>query len=541
TIQMHRKPTRDVRTQVPRSFRHRPRVRYLLAILILCGYYYFSAVDSSPFHTHRSPYQIQAKFPRETAAGRTLRLQRRGQVEDAFRHAWKGYREYAWLHDELMPVSGGQKDPFVGWAATLVDSLDSLYILGLKEEFAEALAALEHIDFSRPNADKVPVFEVTIRYLGGLLGAWDISGHRHPILLQKARQLGDFLCQAFNTDNGLPVPYYYWKETTLAKLPGEDNVIIAQIASLSMEFVRLSQVTGDPKYAAKIQLVTNELANTQNFTDLPGMWPLIANCSGEGLSFQDSRFSLGVLADSAFEYLPKTHLLNYRVSHQYMDMYRTAHATFSEKLFFRPLVPGNPDILMTGNMDMSNEPPRLDGQFQHLACFVGGMVALGSRISNSKEELETAGRLTDGCVWGYSNTPSGIMPDFSQIEPCQKGGMCVWNGEGNGYKRVDDPSYQLRPEAIESVFIMYRLTADPSWLETGWRMFEAIAKHTKTSIAHARLVNVMDANPGHEDSMESFWLGETLKYFYLLYSEPELVSLDEFVLNTEAHPFRWKG
>ncbi|PBP20102.1 class I alpha-mannosidase [Diplocarpon rosae] len=457
---MYKKPSRDVRTQVPRSFRHRPRVRYLLAVLILCGYYYFSTVDSSPFHTHRSPYQIQAKFPRETAAGRTLRLQRRGQVEDAFRHAWKGYREYAWLHDELMP---------------------------------------------------------------------------------KARQLGDFLCQAFNTNNGLPVPYYYWKETTLTKLPGEDNVIIAQIASLSMEFVRLSQVTGDPKYAAKIQLVTNELAKTQNLTDLPGMWPLIANCSGEGLSFQDSRFSLGVLADSAFEYLPKTHLLNYRVSNQYIEMYRTAHATFSEKLFFRPLVPGNPDILMTGNMDMSNEPPRLDGQFQHLACFVGGMVALGSRISNSKEELETAGRLTDGCVWGYSNTPSGIMPDFSQVEPCQKGGMCVWNGEGNGYKRVDDPSYQLRPEAIESVFIMYRLTADPSWLETGWRMFEAIAKHTRTSIAHARLVNVMDADPGHEDSMESFWLGETLKYFYLLYSEPELVSLDEFVLNTEAHPFRWKG
>ena len=38
--------------------------------------------------------------------------------------------------------------------------------------------------------------------------------------------------------------------------------------------------------------------------------------------------------------------------------------------------------------------------------------------------------------------------------------------------------------------------------------------------------------------MESFWLAETLKYFYLLYSEPSLISLDEWVLNTEAHPFR---
>ncbi|KAI6716535.1 hypothetical protein JHW43_000966 [Diplocarpon mali] len=533
--------TRDMRSQIPWSLRHRPRASYI-AILVFCVFYYsFSSGDSSPFYARRSPYKIQAEFSREPAAGRALRLQRRGQVEDAFKHAWKGYREYAWLHDELMPVSGGKKDPFVGWAATLVDSLDALHIMGWKEEFAEALVALEQIDFSKPNSDKVPVFEVTIRYLGGLLGAWDISGHRHPILLQKARQLGDFLCQAFNTDNGLPVPYYLWKESTSAKLPGQDQVVLAQLASLSMEFVRLSQVTGDPKYAANIQLVTNELANTQNSTGLPGMWPLTANCSGDGLSFQDNTFSLGALGDSAFEYLPKTHLLNYRVSNQYIEMYRNAFAAFSRRLFFRPLVPGNPDILMTGVIDMSSESPHVHGQFQHLACFVGGMVALGSRISNSKEDLETAGKLTDGCVWGYNNTPSGIMPDFSQIEPCPPEGACVWAGEGSGYKKVDDPSYQLRPEAIESVFVMYRLTADPSWLETGWKMFEAIEKHTRTGIAHARLVNVMEASPEHADSMESFWLGETLKYFYLLYSEPELVSLDEFVFNTEAHPLRWRS
>ena len=87
-------------------------------------------------------------------------------MKDAFRHAWKGYNHYAWMHDEVMPISGRHKDPFAGWAATLVDSLDSLYIMGLQEKFEEALEALEEIDFTKPNADKVPVFEVTIRYLG---------------------------------------------------------------------------------------------------------------------------------------------------------------------------------------------------------------------------------------------------------------------------------------------------------------------------------------------------------------------------------------
>lgn len=72
-------------------------------------------------------------------------------------------------------------------------------------------------------------------------------------------------------------------------------------------------------------------------------------------------------------------------------------------------------------------------------------------------------------------------------------------------------------------------------------MFRAIVKHTHTSIANARLQNVMSATPEKGDSMESFWLAETLKYFFLLFGEPDLVSLDEWVLNTEAHPLRQAG
>lgn len=50
--------------------------------------------------------------------------------------------------------------------------------------------------------------------------------------------------------------------------------------------------------------------------------------------------------------------------------------------------------------------------------------------------------------------------------------------------------------------------------------------------------NVRDpVNPGPRDKMESFFLGETLKYLYLLFSDDmELLSLDKYVFNTEAHP-----
>lgn len=243
--------------------------------------------------------------------------------------------------------------------------------------------------------------------------------------------------------------------------------------------------------------------------------------------------------DSLFEYLPKTHLL-LPASEQYLSMYRASFATFSQNLFFRPSVPGNPDILFSGALNTRYVERKIDTEVQHLACFVGGMVGLGSRLTNSPEEMETARRLTDGCVWAYENTPSGIMPEIFHVEECTDPVSCIWKGEGNGFRAVDDPSYQLRPEAIESVFIMYRLTADPAWQEKGWKMFEAIIKHTTTDIANARISNVMEKEPKKVDSMESFWLAETLKYFYLLYSEPDLVSLDDFVLNTEAHPLRWK-
>ena len=77
---------------------------------------------------------------------------------------------------------------------------------------------------------------------------------------------------------------------------------------------------------------------------------------------------------------------------------------------------------------------------------------------------------------------------------------------------------------------MHRITADPYWAKSGWDMFKAIQAHTETAIAHSAIENVMTAAPKHVDEMESFWLAETLKYFYLLFSEPSVVNLDEYVL-----------
>jgi mannosyl-oligosaccharide alpha-1,2-mannosidase len=218
-------------------------------------------------------------------------------------------------------------------------------------------------------------------------------------------------------------------------------------------------------------------------------------------------------------------------------MYNAALDSASQYHFFRPKAPGNPDILFPGSLEASTGDPILRTEVQHLACFVGGMVGLGARIKNSSEELKTAIRLTDGCVWAYQNTATGIMPEIFYLDQCPSEGSCGWTdqsatapGHQYGFTAVVDSSYQLRPEAIESVFIMYRITGDPIWQEKGWNMFQAIMKHTTTEIANARLEDVTNPNSKQMDSMESFWLAETLKYFFLLFSEPDLVSLDDFVL-----------
>lgn len=70
-------------------------------------------------------------------------------------------------------------------------------------------------------------------------------------------------------------------------------------------------------------------------------------------------------------------------------------------------------------------------------------------------------------------------------------------------------------------------------------MFRAFEVYCKLpGGGYATLEDVDRVPPRLRDKMESFWLAETLKYFFLLFSDdPDLVPLDEFVFNTEAHPF----
>ncbi|CAG7831190.1 unnamed protein product, partial [Allacma fusca] len=106
-----------------------------------------------------------------------------------------------------------------------------------------------------------------------------------------------------------------------------------------------------------------------------------------------------------------------------------------------------------------------------------------------------------------------------------------------------DKRYILRPEVIESYFVLYRLTRDPKYRDWGWSAAQAIQKYSQAGPGRgfSGLNNVDSANPGQDDSQQTFFLAETLKYLYLLFSNPGLISLDQWVFNTECHPLPIKG
>lgn len=229
--------------------------------------------------------KIQFDFPPEPPAARTLREGRLAEIKAEMSRAWEGYRAFAWMHDELSPVSMTFRDPFCGWAATLVDSLDTLWIMGLREEFDEAAEAVRRIDFTySPTRNDIPVFETTIRYLGGLLAAYDVSGGAdggYGMLLDKAEELAEILMGAFDTPNRMPVLYYHWRPEFVSQPRRASVVNVAELGSLLMEFTRLSQLTGRDKYYDAVARITNGFAELQEKgTSLGGLFPESLDVSG---------------------------------------------------------------------------------------------------------------------------------------------------------------------------------------------------------------------------------------------------------------------
>ena len=473
--------------------------------------------------------RVQHVFSGYVHDAATQRRQR--AVRAAFIRNWDSYKKYAWLWDELAPVSAKGRNAFGGWAATLVDSLDTLWIMGLPDEFDQAAAAAAQLDWANTTETAANLFETTIRHLGGLLSAFDLS--HEPALLEKARELGDMLYMAFDTPNRMPGFWINFEDAKNGQQVAGTGDPSASPCSLSLEFTRLSQLTGDPKFYDAISRISDFLERTQGQSKLPGMWPKLINFQQERVT--DSGFTMGALADSLYEYLPKmSALLGGRLP-GYEKMYRAAMETAKEHLLFRPMVSDHDkagkQVLFVGDaVVLSDAHIEHIAEGQHLSCFTGGMFGLGGKLFSIPDHLAIGERLARGCAWAYDAFPTGLMPEIFGMMPCESGidGPCPFDEKAwkkhddkkakeekedggkmpsKGFKNARDPRYILRPEAIESVFLLYRMTGKDDLRELAWRMFESVMKATETPLGNSAIADVtVRGETTKTDSMEVRWI-----------------------------------
>lgn len=538
------------------------------------------------------------------AAAEELAKKRQRLVRNAFLHAWEGYKKSAWGHDEVKPVSGRSNDNFNGWGATPVDVLDTLLIMDLPQEYDYVRQHAHDIDFHLVGGGRsaygssdgrIPVFETAIRYLGGLLSAYDLSGDE--LMKHRAEELGQLIMPAFETTSAVPMGRIRMQHQSNTH-SSSGHPVLAEAGSLLLEFTRLWQVTGNRTYFDRVQRVTDFL--DKNITD--GRTGALFGTGLDPESYSTNGVvSFGGMADSYYEYLIKEYQLMGGRLKQYGRMY--SEAIDSAKQYLMRDIQGVPHATSLYNIGETwgggrSEPTQ---KLEHLSSFAGGMLGLGAKLLPERaSDLELAMRYSETCYWAYNSSLTGIGPEdlvftnraakkakrvaadaASALEVGVARGTAAEGADAMqqpeirsdvsaksestssgmstaaraladavksivSAKRMDrpwpvgvdsaSPSYRNRPETIESVFYMWRITGDPLWRERGWQMFASWVTHSMTDHGFSSLNDVYEVPARKTDSQESYTFAETFKYYYLLFSPPELISLDHYVFTTEAHP-----
>jgi ER degradation enhancer, mannosidase alpha-like 2 len=416
------------------------------------------------------------------------------RVREAFLHGWRAYVDHAWGHDELEPLSKTAHD----WHAhslliTPVDALDMLIMLGLHEEADRTRAYIDqHLSFDHDIS--VKNFEITIRVLGGLLSAHQMTGDAR--LLERADDLGRRLLPAFESRTGMP--YMFVNLATGKTREPVSNP--AEIGTLLLEFGTLAKLTGKGVYYDKAKRALVELFARRSPIGLVGHKINVE--TGEWVG-QSSHVGGGI--DSYYEYLLKAWLL-------FGDEDCRKMWSASRDAMNRWVADDVGGELWYGRVDMTTGA-RTRTTFGALEAFLPGVLVLDG-------DLDRARRLQDSAfsMW----TTAGIEPESFDYRA----------------RSVVHPGYPLRPEIIESTYYLWNATADARYIAMGKRMFEDIVVHAHHEVGYTSLKDVTKRPMERGNLMPSFFLAETLKYFHLLFSPPGTVDPKRVVFTTEAHPLR---
>ncbi len=458
----------------------------------------------------------------------------------------------------------------MGWI--IVDALDTLMLMNLTSRLSQAREWISTtLDYEQDH--EVNTFETTIRMLGGLLSAHYLSttfpdmapltdddkgSPGEDLYLEKAADLADRLLGAFESESGIPYASVNLKTLKGAPSHVDDGASsTAEAATLQLEFRYLAMLTGEKNYWDKAEKVI-QIIDDNGVED--GLVPIFIYANFG--HFKGDNIRLGSRGDSYYEYLIKQYLQTSKQEPIYLDMWNQALAGVRKHL----LVYSSPSHFTVLGERPNGLSGALSPKMDHLVCFMPGTIALGATGGATVEEAKKAGKwgkkeeeelnlaieLTKTC-WGmYKVTATGLAPEITFFETGEPPHMpqdgnfasaeIDSNSEGwkNDYIIKHQDSHNLqRPETVETLFYMWRITGDEKYRDWGWEMFKSFVIYSAADegAGFTSLNNVNEVPPILRDNMESFWLAETLKYFYLLFSPQDLLPLDSVVINTEAHIF----
>ncbi|KAK9461097.1 glycoside hydrolase [Lipomyces oligophaga] len=442
----------------------------------------------------------------------------REETREAFYHGWNSYLQYGFPEDEVTPLScsgrgrdranpnnNGLNDVLGDFSLTLVDSMDTLVIMGDRDGFEAAVRKVERfVHFDLPS--RVQVFETTIRILGGLLSAhiyasspdlgYQIPGYKNS-LLDLAIDLADRLLPAFDTPTGIPLARVNLRDGVANETITE--TCTAGAGSLVLEFATLSRLVGDDRYEAAARRAFFAVWERRTSLDLVGS--TIDAVSG---LWTTAYSGIGASVDSFFEYAFKAYIL--LGDDNFLEVFQKSYAAIKLYSLEDGWLYKNVHIV-TGNSVTS--------WIDALAAFFPGLQSLAGDINAAIRH-----HLVYYKIWmAYAGIPER------------------WNFQRNKGS-VELGWYGLRPEFVESNYFLYQATKDPFYLHVGAQILADLQARARSPCGFAVIHDVLTGDL--DDRMESFFLTETLKYLYLLFDVDNPLNKDDsnFVFSTEGHPLR---
>ncbi|PZC76343.1 hypothetical protein B5X24_HaOG204790 [Helicoverpa armigera] len=336
---------------------------------------------------------------------------------------------------------------------------------------------------------------------------------------------------AFSSPSGIPYSDVNLGERTAHAPEWSHYSTTAEVTTVQLEFRELARASNNPGFEDAAAAVSEKI---HHLPKKHGLVPIFIN-PNTGHFLPHATITLGARGDSYYEYLLKQWLQTGKTVNYLLDDYMTAIEGVRNFLAKR----SSPNKhLFIGELSAGSEAfnPKMD----HLTCFLPGTLALGHANGLPDWHMTMAEELLYTCYLTYAAHPTFLAPEITHFYmdniAAPKNAPQASVAE-DMYTKAADSHSLLRPEFVESLWYMYQITGNTTYQDWGWQIYQGFEKYAKVPNGYTSLANVKVEKPVQRDMMESFFLSETLKYLYLLFSDDRFtIDLNKYVINSEAHP-----